>query len=178
MPKLRHYEHLNTARFVTFSTYRRQKLLTLSPVMLVFLQTLDAIRTRHGIKIFAYVVMPEHVHLVLHPPDSLKLGPVIGELKSQSASRIITEKFIDLPPSCRVVKNGKERWAFWQPRCYDHNCRTPETVIEKINYCHANPVNRGLVKEPGQWRWSSFNWYAGEEDVPLKMDEANFMANR
>ena len=136
-----------------------------------FLHTLQSIRARYAIRIFGYVVMPEHIHLLLHPPDSLKLGPVIGELKSQSASRIISERLVTLPRDCTVVKNGRERQAFWQPRCYDHNCRTPETVVEKINYCHNNPVSRGLVSEPGQWRWSSYNWYAGETEVPLVMDE-------
>gem|GEM_PF-6924353 len=56
-------------------------------------------------------------------------------------------------------------------RCYDHNCRSSDKVTEKINYCHNNPVTRGLGSEPGQWRWSSYNWYMGQSDVPLEMDE-------
>ena len=120
---------------------------------------------------YGYVIMPEHVHLVLHPPDNLKLGPMIGRVKSQSAGRIITEGLMKLPRACRLVRDGSERRVFWQPRCYDHNCRTPERGIEKINYCHKNPVVRGFVGEPGQWRWSSYNWYMGETDVPLAMDE-------
>ncbi len=171
MPKLRHYDHLNTARFVTFSCYRRRQLLTSPAVIELFLQTLQAIREEHALRILAYVVMPEHVHLVVHPPELLKLGPVIGELKSKSGSGIIARKLIALPGDCRVLKSGRERWAFWQPRCYDHNCRTRDTVVEKINYCHTNPVKRRLASEPGRWRWSSYNWYAGESDVPLVMDE-------
>jgi putative transposase len=171
MPKLRHYDHLNTARFITFSCCRRHTLLTATPVIRAFLAALQAIRLQHQIRIVGYVIMPEHVHLVLHHRTALRLGPVIGELKSKSASRIIAEGLITLPANCRVVKDGRERWIFWQPRCYDHNCRTTQTVVEKINYCHDNPVVRQLVGEPGQWQWSSFNWYAGRSDVPLEMDE-------
>jgi len=171
MPKLRHYDHLNTARFITFSCYRRHMLLTTKPVILAFLETLLSIRLQHHIRIFGYVIMPEHAHLVLHPRIKSKLGAVIGELKSKSASRIIAEGLITLPANCRVVKDGRERRIFWQPRCYDHNCRTTLTVVEKINYCHNNPVVRKLAGEPGQWQWSSFNWYAGQSDVPLEMDE-------
>ena len=171
MPTLRHYDHLGTARFITFGCYRRHKLLSEPPVIVAVLQTLQLIRERHRLRLFGYVIMPEHVHLVLHPPDAVRLGPVIGELKSKSAARIVTERLLALPPDCRVVKDGRERFRFWQPRCYDHNGRTHETVTEKIEYCHKNPVTRGLVAEPGQWPWSSHNWWAGETEVPLLMDE-------
>jgi putative transposase len=170
LPKLRHYDHLNTARFVTFSCYRRHQLLTKPSVIRIFLQTLQAIRQEYDIRLFGYVIMPEHVHLVLHPPDSVKLGPVIGKLKSKSAAAIITASPLALPADCLVERSGRVRRAFWQPRCYDHNCRTPETVTEKTNYCHLNPVKRRLVQEPGQWRWSSYNWYVGRTDVPIEID--------
>jgi putative transposase len=73
-----------------------------------------------------------------------------------------------------VRRSGEGRLVFWQIRCYDHNCRTPEIVREKIEYCHKNPVVRGLVSDPAEWSCSSYNWYAGCENVPLSMDEADF----
>ena len=161
---------LNTVRFVTFCCYRRQKLLVHDDVISLFIRELRELRVRRSIRIFGYVVMPEHVHLVLHPPDSLELGPAIGELKSKSASAIIASGLITLPDACVVMKNGVERRAFWQPRCYDHNCRSREIVLEKLNYCHDNPVKRKLVDSPGDWRWSSHNWYCGVVDIPLEMD--------
>jgi putative transposase len=171
MPRLRHYDQLNTVRFITFSCYRRHKLLISPAVIIEFLESLKSVSKRYAIKLYAYVIMPEHVHLVLHPPDSLKLGPVIGELKAHSAGRIISRKLLALPDSCQIYKDGRVRQIFWLPRCYDHNCRTRGTVTEKIRYCHRNPVSRGLVMKPSDWRWSSYNWYAGERDVPLVMDE-------
>ena len=174
MPKLRHFDHLNTARFVTFSCYHRLQLLNAPPVITAFLDTLQLIRETHRIGLLGYVVMPEHVHLVLHPPDSLKLGPLVGALKSKSGGRIVAQSLVMFPEECRIRKNGVTRRVFWQARCYDHNCRSRETVVEKINYCHNNPVVRGLVREPGEWRWSSFNWYAGRDDVPITMDRLEY----
>ncbi|MFQ5607550.1 MAG: transposase, partial [Candidatus Zixiibacteriota bacterium] len=113
MPRLRHYDNLNTARIITVSCFRRLKLLTDPTVISVFLRTLDSTRSRCGVHLFGCVIMPEHVHLVLHPPDSLTLGPVIGELKSKSASRIIADALIDLPESCWIFKDGRKRCAFW-----------------------------------------------------------------
>ncbi len=135
-----------------------------------FLEALQSIRQTYDIRLFGYVIMPEHVHLVLHPPDTVKLGPVIGKLKSRSAAGVIAANLLLLPRDCLVERNGRLRRAFWQARCYDHNCRTPETVTEKINYCHMNPVKRKLVQEPGRWRWSSYSWYAGRKDVPIEID--------
>ena len=57
-----------------------------------------------------------------------------------------------------------------QGRCYDHNCRTPMSTREKTEYCHRNQLTRGLVKEPGKWRWSSYNCYEGVAGVPLEID--------
>ncbi|MEW5993695.1 MAG: transposase [Candidatus Zixiibacteriota bacterium] len=171
MPKLRHYDHLNTARFVTFSCYRRLPLLTSEPVIQTLVCELGAVRARHLFRLLGYVIMPEHVHLVIHPRPESKLGLVIAEFKSRSAAKIIAGRELVLREVCRTVREGQARYAFWQPRCYDHNCRTPATVIEKINYCHHNPVKRGLVAEPGDWRWSSYGWYYGREDVPITIDE-------
>lgn len=60
-----------------------------------------------------------------------------------------------------VVRNRIERFALWQRRCYDYNCQTIKSMWDKIYYCHNNPVVRGLVKDPGDWQYSSYNWYNG-----------------
>ena len=174
MPKLRHYDNFNTARFVTFSCYHRYQLLNSRAAQDCFVHQLRSIRDRYRLKLFGYVIMPEHVHLVMHPTTTLALGRVIGELKSLSARAILSsnQMVTDQERSrLRITRRGESRVAFWQPRCYDHNCRTPETVVEKINYCHNNPVKRGLVGSPADWRYSSYRWYQGVEDVPLEMDE-------
>ena len=61
--------------------------------------------------------------------------------------------------------------AFWQRKYYDYNCRTKDIVLEKIDYCHNNPVVRGLVVNPKDWEWSICRWYLGNDDVLIKMDK-------
>ena len=161
MVKLRHFDNVGTARFVTFNCYRNEHGFQSESSKSDFLIFLNEARDNHKFKIFGYVIMPTHVHLILYPPDGMKLGLVIGEIKSRFARHILS----------KVKKSQDSIGVFWQKRCYDHNCRTPETVIEKINYCHTDPVRSGIVQEQSQWKWSSYNWYNGEEDVPLIMDE-------
>lgn len=116
---------------------------------------------RYSIKYFGYVIMPEHVHLVLLPPDGVKLGLVIRDIKSKMAREYFSTR-------AETIKGQR---IFWQKRCYDHNCRSVDTMRAKINYCHHNPVKRGLVREAGEYKWSSYNWYHGVRDVPFEMDE-------
>jgi len=121
---------------------------------------IEAARERHRFKLAGYVIMPEHVHMVLIPPDGMKLGYVMGEMKSRMA-----REYFSGTDSGRKDKN-----VFWQKRCYDHNCRSVAAVREKINYCHNNPVRRGLASQPGEYEWSSYRWYRGIEEVPLRID--------
>ncbi len=171
--KLRHYDNDGRARFVTFSTHRRLPILTNSRYRQVVVDSIDEVRKSFGFRLIAYVIMPEHVHLVIIPAAVMKLGHVIGEIKQISAKRIhgfLLQGKNNLLPSLTVKRNGVFRFALWQRRCYDHNCRSVESLWEKVNYCHNNPVKRRLVREPGAWEWSSYRWYEGYRDAILGMD--------
>ena len=107
-------------------------------------------RRWYGFYINAYVVMPEHVHLLVSEPDRSTLAVAIQMLK-QIVSR-------------RSQGSGGE--AFWQRRYYDFNVWSREKFEEKVHYIHQNPVRRGLVERPEDWKWSSFRHIAtGEESI-------------
>jgi len=173
MTKLRHYDHAGTARFVTFSCRHRFPVLRDPTTAAAVIAQLRVMREACAVPILGYVLMPEHVHLVLHPPDDVALGRLIGQLKARAAREILSSLQSDrdrIPPELTILGRGVRQHAVWERRCYDHNCRTPAAVREKINYCHNNPVQRGLVNNPGDWMWSSYRWYQGERDVPLEVD--------
>jgi len=160
MTNLKHYDNLGTARFITFSYHNKLRLLYNDTLKKICIDNLKHIVDKYNIKLLAYVIMPNHVHFVIIPPDGLKMGKVIGELKSLSARQIIEylEKInSNLLNELNVLRNGEKRKVVWMRRCYDHNCRNENTVNEKINYCHYNPVKAGLVKSPEDYKWSSYN---------------------
>jgi len=64
---------------------------------------------------------------------------------------------------------------FWQARFYDFNVWTERKLIEKLNYIHRNPVERGLVASPEQWRWSSFRWYLRGEPGPVQINDTDIL---
>jgi putative transposase len=119
--------------------------------------------------------MPEHVHLLVYPRDpEMKLGSVVGEIKEDVARKAIAYLSEHAPhwlPRITVREGDRIRRRFWQPGGgYDRNVVEMPTLQQMIDYIHANPVRRGLVARPEDWKWSSARWYAGIRPVPIEMD--------
>jgi len=159
---------------VTFCCYHRYRLLTRPEDIRLLLDIIGSRCRERLIQLVGYDIMPEHVHLVLVPEDTVEIGRFVGELKSHSARRILERwrsRGRGIPEALKIEGKSGTSYRFWQARCYDHNCRSPETVREKIRYCHNNPVKRGLATEPGAWPWSSYRWYHGLDGVELEIDD-------
>ncbi len=171
--KLKHYDNLNQARFITFCTHQSMPLITNNKYRQIVIDSIKAAKNKLHFKLIGYVLMPEHVHLVILPDQGTRAGAIIGEIKQVSSKKI--HEILDTSKSpllekLTVRRNHLMRFTFWQRRCYDHNCRDEESMWEKVNYCHNNPVKRGLVKSPLDWRWSSYRYYNGYDDYMLEMD--------
>jgi putative transposase len=158
--------------FVTFSCYRRQKLLGSVSSRNLFVKVLGDVRKRYEFALVGFVVMPEHVHLLIGEPKKGNPSKVIQALK-QSVSRRLRSK------SRRPSSPNQLRLGFavaeacphlWQRRFYDFNVWSYKKKLEKLKYMHFNPVKRGLVRDPKDWPWSSYSFYEGRDDGLLKMD--------
>jgi putative transposase len=108
-------------------------------------------RRRFQMCVYGFVVMPEHVHLLVSEPERQTLADAIHFLKLSFSKRL------------RALRRAVEPGAFWQKRYYDRNLRDAVEFTEKLRYIHRNPVKRGLVSEPGEWPWSSFRHYRYRE---------------
>jgi putative transposase len=155
---LKRYQQSRQSHFVTFSCYHRLPYLS-ERLRDIFLSSLERTRTNYSLRVYGYVVMPEHVHLLVSEPDVEMLSKSIQALKI-SVARLAA------PVS-----------PFWQKRYYDHNVRDYESFVEKLNYIHQNPVKRGLCERPEDWRWSSFRHYA-TGDVGVVEIESEWTARR
>jgi putative transposase len=85
-----------------------------------------------------YVVMPEHIHLLVTEPEKEPLAKPMQALKQS------------------VFRHLGRGEPFWQSRYYDFNVYTERKRIEKLRYIHHNPVKRGLVASPEDWQWAAF----------------------
>ena len=174
MPRLRRIYGFGHLHFITFSCYRRLPLFASARSRNVFVRTLDQVRCEYGFRLVGYVVMPEHVHLLISEPERGTPSTVLKMLK-QRVSRQLRRK-----PRRRVSvaqrafpfassRNGQPA-QFWQRRFYDFNIWSRKKKIEKLSYIHANPVKRGLVDDPKHWPWSSYAFYQQCGEVLIAID--------
>jgi putative transposase len=163
MPKgLKRYYGLGHLHFLTFSCYRRLPLLRTAEARNLFVNVLAVMRERHGFLLVGYVVMPEHVHLLIGEPAEGTPSIVLQALK-QRVSRDLREKARRLSPgevSVAIPAEDGSLARFWHSRFHDFNVHSAGKRREKLDYMQANPVKRGLVKDPLAWVWSSASFYA------------------
>ena len=161
----RHYGR-GDLHFVTFSCYRRLPLLRTSRARDVFVKELGKVRDEMGFHLLGYVVMPEHVHLLMSEPKPGTPSKALQKLKLRVARALRKRRRQVSAGQMRLpfAETGEPLRAFWQARFYDFNVYSKGKKKEKLNYMHANPVIRGLVKHPGDWVWSSWGSYYGKED--------------
>jgi putative transposase len=171
----RRHEEDGHARELTFSCYRGYQFLSRDRTRKWFIDALETARTKWSFDLWAYVLMPEHVHLLVLPRQAdLEVGRMVGQIKEVVARKAIGYLREHAPgwlPRITVREGKRVRHRFWQPGGgYDRNAVELYSVYQMIEYIHANPVRRGLVADAEDWPWSSARWYAGIRPVPIEMD--------
>jgi len=149
------------ARYLTCSCYRRLPLLNNPRICDAFVDQLALTQRAFDFDLYAWVVMPEHFHLLLWPRDG-NVTALLRRLKAPLAKRIIARwRELDAGILGRIT-NAKGMARFWQAGGgYDRNIDSESEFHEKIDYIHANPIRRGLVKAAMDWPWSSASSHAG-----------------
>ena len=136
-------------RFLTFGTYRRQAHLADPRIRDIFVEQLALAVERGLCSLYAFVVMPDHVHLLLTPSEDTTITALLSGIKTRSATRA----------NQLLARKGLPFWQ--QGGGYDRNIHTRDEFIEKREYIHANPVTRGLVERNADWVHSSAAFYDG-----------------
>jgi putative transposase len=167
---LRRFYGQGDLHFITTSCYRRKPMLGSARARDIFLEVLEQIRGGYRFDVVGYVVMPEHVHLLLGEPEKGNPSVVMQALKQGVAQRLLRKPKKRDSSQIELWKAPIQVRSFWQRRFYDFNVFSEAKRVEKLKYMHANPVKRGLVSAPEFWRWSSYRIYAFAERGPVNMD--------
>ena len=165
----RRFYGTNELHFITCSCYHRQPWLASPQRRDLFLVVFEEVRQRYGFVVVGYVVMPEHIHLLISEADEGDPSRVMQAIKQGFSRRVLKAvRRRRVAAQLELFAIGSEH--VWQRRFYDFNVWTARKRIEKLRYMHLNPVVRGLVQEPEQWPWSSYRSYACGEEGAVRIN--------
>ncbi len=150
--------------FITFSCAGRRPLLGTIESRDCFVRILGEVRGKYLFRLIGYVVMPEHVHLLIGEPIEADPSRAVQALKQRVAIKLLAK---------RRAGVGSTSDHFWQRRFYDFNVFTGKKITEKLTYMHLNPVKRDLVAHLRDWPWSSWSQYACVDQGLIPIDRWN-----
>ena len=167
------------AHFLTFSCFHRRQFLTDTRLCAWLAWSIDKARIVHDFDLWAYVFMPEHVHMLIHPRlEAYSISAILRDIKHPVARSLVAHLEKHDPSRLRRMKarqGRREVHRLWQAGGgYDRNLYQEDAVARAITYIEWNPVTRGLVSAPCGWEWSSARARAGETTVFLAIDALAF----
>lgn len=171
----RAYNEPAHAHELTFSCFRRFAFLSRDRTCEWLADAIRAAKAELNYSLWAYVFMPDHVHLIVFPIDRTyddsEFLSRVKEPVSREAVRFLKREAPDWLSRLRVRRGSRVEHHFWQPgRGHDRNIDNARTLQEMIDYIHLNPVRKGFVERAQDWKWSSAGWFAGEPLNDLEPD--------
>lgn len=163
------------AHELTFTCFRRFRFLGAERCCQSLAEEINKARVEWDFAVWAYVFMPEHLHLLIYPRqpvyDISRMLRAIKEPVAQRAVAYLRQQAPQWLPRIGVRHGKRVRHHFWQEGGgYDRNITEVNTLLFAIDYIHQNPVRRDLVARAEEWKWSSAGWYAGLQPNCLKPD--------
>ncbi len=158
-------------RFLTFFCARRLELLCTEAIRDAFADQLEAVHARGAFRLFAWVVLPEQVHLLLTTGAGWTAAKAVQAIKQPFAQKIIQQWRDAGDPMLDELEDGSGEFHFWEHgRDDEERIATFAELDQAIHAIHESPVRRGAVSQPRHWRWSSASWQDGRRDSPVTID--------
>jgi REP-associated tyrosine transposase len=171
------WNEIGHAHFLTYSCHQGLPSLNRDRSRQWVIDAMIDARERQKLDLLAYVIMPEHVHLLLFPNDpDYEMRYILNALKrpvsDAAKNHLIRTNQTHWIERLTVRYPSRHVFRFRRPGGgYDRNVFQQRKLSQLIEYIHANPVRRGLVDTPTEWRWSSAGFWEGETEVPIRMDD-------
>jgi len=172
---IRHFNEPGHIHFLTFSCYQQLPFFKSDRTRGWLVQAIVKAREKQRFDLIAYVIMPEHAHLLIQPLlpnyDMAAILKAIKQPVSRRAKRFLEEENSGWLRKLTVKSGSREIFRFWQAGPgYDRNIRDEQELLEKIQYIHNNPVKNGLAARGEDWLWSSAGWYLDRRDGKITID--------
>jgi REP-associated tyrosine transposase len=163
------------ALYITSVAKDRLPVFRTESLTIVTCKALDEARTSGGFAIYAYVIMPDHLHTITD--SSLKPSKVLQYLNGIISRRVIDHlkehgHNASLRKLMRESGARHHKYSLWDHHSNAFPIFSEDMLMQKVNYIHENPVRAGLVERAEDYRWSSARIWkrCPLEDEPLIVD--------
>ena len=156
--------------FFTIVTFQRKKILNEPENIQVLRDAFEYIKKKHPFHLDAYVILPEHIHLIITLPENDDDFSTRIRLMKSYFSRNCNNLYKQLPDGSRKLKNEQ---LIWQRRFWEHVIRDNKDYKQHVEYIHYNPVTHGLVSKPIDWVYSSFRRFVKDGIYDMDWGAAN-----
>lgn len=158
--------------FVTLTVVNWIDIFTRDEYRQVIIDSLKYCQKHKGLQIHAWVMMTNHIHLIIGTDGTKNLEDIMRDLKSHT-SRTIREVLEQHPAESRKQwmkwmftsagnnKSNNYDWQFWQQHNHPIELSTGDMITQRLNYLHDNPVRAGFFAEQQHWLWGSAYDYQG-----------------
>ena len=166
------------AHALTFSCYRRRPLLDSEPARELTAAAIERARRKHRFHLWAYVFMPEHVHILILPLDEhYSISDILKSIKQPVSRRVTMDLKKRNADALKCLETGLARpeHRFWQDGGgYDRDRWSEGEIMRQIEYIDNNPVRRGLADQPAEWYCSSAGDWISGSGGPIRIDRESF----
>jgi len=161
---------------LTFSCLHKLPLLSRDETRTWFIEALSHARRLHDFKLLAYVLMPDHAHVLLFPNRATYFIPkILQSIKEPVSRKAMNDLRRNAPERLERLAvtwpDGRIEHRFWQQGGgFDRHTVEMDAVWNMVSYIHDNPVRKGLVASATDWEWSSAAAYNGSTKVKINVD--------
>ena len=173
---LPHFHIEGYVYYITTVVHKRLPLFVRPSFVMPLLDSLNFYRYKHQCKLLGYVIMPEHIHLLIWPLDDVTVSDFMRDFKAFTAKRIIRQAEIEgiqewvATFQLAGTETGRSKNKVWQDNYWDKNVYTERFLRQKLNYLHRNPCRAGLVEDPKDYPYSSYRNYEFGEEWLMELD--------
>jgi putative transposase len=162
---LPHFQIEGHVYYITTVTYQRLPIFSRPSFVIPLLDSLNFYRYKQAFRLLGYVIMPDHLHLIIWPYGTATVSHIMRDFKEFTAKRLVRQSEVEDMRDCLAAfrrageETGRAQYKVWQDSFWDENIYTARWLRQKLNYIHRNPVRAGLVEKPADYPYSSFQHY-------------------
>ena len=163
--------------YITINIQNRLDLFVRPSFIITLYDSLSYYRYKQSYKILGYVIMPDHLHLLIWPYSKATISEIIRDFKTFTVKRIIKQAEVEKQQDLLIAfkkagaETGRSKYKVWQDDFWDKVIYTEKYLRQKLNYIHRNPVRAGLVNDVGTFPYSSYQNYEFDNNTLIAIDK-------